>query len=206
MLKKINFIDINWNKVDNMLPVVIQHNLSGKVLMHGYMNQEALKRTQNEGIVTFYSRTKQRLWTKGETSKNFLYVTDIRLDCDQDALLIFVRPVGKTCHLNHVSCFQVPSENLFFLHDLDCMLKFKKHYGLENSYTFNLHKNGVNRIAQKVAEEAIETAISAVSKNKVELINESSDLVYHLLVLLHSYDLDLYDVIKNLKMRSNKQV
>lgn len=204
MLKKIDLMDVDWKKVNNIVPVIIQHNLSGKVLMHGYMNQEALEKTQCEKLVTFYSRSKRRLWTKGEVSKNYLYVMGVTLDCDQDVLLILVNPVGNTCHLNRVSCFGMLSTNLSFFYDLENSLKFKKNSFSSNSYTSSLHSSGINRIAQKVAEEAIETAISAVSKNKIDLINEVSDLIYHLLVLLHSYNLNFNDIINNLKKR-NKQ-
>jgi len=203
MFKKIDIMDINWNKVGNMLPVVVQHNLSGQVLMHGYMNQEALIKTQNENTVTFYSRKKKRLWTKGEVSKNYLYVKDIVLDCDQDALLILVNPVGNTCHLNNSSCFKLSSTGLSFFYDLEEFLKFRKNNFLNSSYTSSLHKSGINRMAQKVAEEAIEVAISAVSQNRIDFINESSDLIYHFLVLLHSYNLDFYEILKNLKIRHN---
>ncbi|XBC39832.1 MAG: bifunctional phosphoribosyl-AMP cyclohydrolase/phosphoribosyl-ATP diphosphatase HisIE [Buchnera aphidicola (Chaetogeoica yunlongensis)] len=201
MLETIYEINVNWKKVNNMIPVIIQHNISGKVLMHGYMNPEALKKTQSDKIVTFFSRTKNRLWTKGEISKNYLYVVSMTLDCDQDSLLILVNPVGNVCHLNCPSCFKSLSTTLSFFYDLESNLKLKKEKFSDDSYTSSLHSSGINRIAQKVSEEAVETSIAAVSKNKDQLINESSDLIYHLLVLLHSYNLDFCDIIKNLKIR-----
>lgn len=202
MLNKIDVVDmIDWKKVQGMVPVIIQHYLSGEVLMHGYMNRESLKKTQNEKLVTFYSRTKKRLWTKGEISNNYLKLINLYLDCDNDTLLIFANPKGHTCHLNQVSCFKNTKLNLTFFYQLESLLKYKKNDRNNCSYTFSLHKSGVNRIAQKVAEEAIEVAIAAVSNNKFDFVNEVSDLLYHLLVLLHSYNLDFDAIITNLRLR-----
>ncbi|XBC37760.1 MAG: bifunctional phosphoribosyl-AMP cyclohydrolase/phosphoribosyl-ATP diphosphatase HisIE [Buchnera aphidicola (Meitanaphis microgallis)] len=203
MLEKINVHDINWKKVDNMVPVIIQHNVSGEVLMHGMMNQEAFLVTQKKNYVTFYSRTKQRLWTKGETSGNYLKVVSVTLDCDKDVLLFLVIPKGNTCHLDNISCFKSVYSNSTFFYYLENFLKSRKVHFSKNSYTSRLHSTGINRISQKVAEEAIETAIAAVTKNKNEFVNEATDLVYHLLVLLHHYDLDFNTVVVNLKKRRN---
>ncbi|XBC43407.1 MAG: bifunctional phosphoribosyl-AMP cyclohydrolase/phosphoribosyl-ATP diphosphatase HisIE [Buchnera aphidicola (Meitanaphis flavogallis)] len=203
MLKTINVCDINWKKVNNMVPVIVQHNVSGEVLMHGFMNQQAFLATQNENYVIFYSRTKKRLWKKGEISKNYLRVVNMILDCDQDTLLILAIPKGNTCHLNNVSCFKSSVSDLTFFYYLENFLKSKKLYSSKDSYTSSLHNIGVNRISQKVAEEAMETVIAAVTKNKVEFVNEATDLIYHLLVLLHHYDLDFSTIIANLRKRRN---
>lgn len=202
MLNQMNLINIiDWKKVNDRIPAIIQHYLSGEVLMHGYMNKKSLMQTQHENVVTFYSRTKQRLWTKGEISKNYLNVISYHLDCDNDTLLILVNPTRHVCHLNKMSCFENTNLNLVFLYQLEKLLKSKKNSGDNNSYTFKLHKSGTNRIAQKVAEEAIEVAIAAVTNNEIDFINEVSDLVYHLLVLLHQNNLDFNTIITNLRLR-----
>ncbi|WP_343152896.1 bifunctional phosphoribosyl-AMP cyclohydrolase/phosphoribosyl-ATP diphosphatase HisIE [Buchnera aphidicola] len=198
------YLKINWKKVNDFVPVVIQNQYSGTVLMHGYMNKSALLRTQKTKLVTFYSRTKKRLWTKGETSQNYLKVKKIFLDCDTDAILILVSPLGDTCHLKQESCFNSKHTFFSFLYSLEKILENKKKCGLENSYTKKLYKEGMHRIAQKVGEEAVEVVIASISKNKKELINESSDLIFHLLVLLKKSNLNLNTVIKNLISRSKK--
>lgn len=201
MLKEQDLLNLNWKKTDGMIPTIIQDHFSNEVLMHGYMNKESLLKTQQEGLVTFYSRTKNRLWTKGETSGNYLKVIEISTDCDFDTLLILVIPIGKTCHLGKKSCFFLKKSNLNFLFELEKIIEDRKKIYLDNSYTSNLYKSGTSRIAQKVGEEAVETILSAMKKDKLELINEASDLIYHLIVLLHDQDLNLQVVLGNLEKR-----
>ena len=192
---------LDWQKVDNLMPVIIQHYVSGEVLMLGYMNQEALAQTQSSGKVTFYSRTKQRLWTKGETSGNFLNVVSISSDCDNDTLLILVNPIGPTCHTGANSCFTISKTEWSFLYDLEQLLASRKQADPQSSYTAKLYHDGTKRIAQKVGEEGVETALAATVHDKEELKNESADLIYHLLVLLQDQNLALKDVIGILKAR-----
>ncbi|AYN24402.1 bifunctional phosphoribosyl-AMP cyclohydrolase/phosphoribosyl-ATP diphosphatase HisIE [Buchnera aphidicola] len=199
--KKEDLLNLNWTKVNSMIPTIIQDYSSNLVLMHGYMNKEAFLKTQKEGFVTFYSRTKNRLWTKGEESGNLLKVIDIVTDCDYDALLITVEPVGKTCHLNRKSCFSLKEKEFNFLSKLEEIIEDKKNFNEDSSYTSRLYKSGTKRIAQKVGEEAIETILAAMNNDENELINESSDLIYHLIVLLHDQNLNFNLIIENLKKR-----
>ena len=196
---------INWQKVDQLLPVIIQHFQTSEVLMLGYMNQEALNKTIAEKVVTFYSRTKQRLWTKGETSGHFLNVVDMSLDCDNDTLLILVNPIGPTCHTGEGSCFhQFESQSegdWTWFAKLEQVLAERKYADPESSYTAKLYAKGVKKIAQKVGEEGVETALAAVSQDKEEVVSEAADLAYHLTVLLHSMNLEWGDVIAKLKER-----
>jgi len=192
---------LDWEKTDNLMPVIIQHAVSGEVLMLGYMNQEALAQTEQSGKVTFFSRTKQRLWTKGETSGNFLNVVSITPDCDNDTLLVLANPIGPTCHLGTSSCFAPAKHDWHFLYELEELLASRKTADPESSYTAKLYASGTKRIAQKVGEEGVETALAATVNDRFELKNEASDLVYHLLVLLQDQDLDLSAVIENLKQR-----
>ncbi|WGE87627.1 bifunctional phosphoribosyl-AMP cyclohydrolase/phosphoribosyl-ATP diphosphatase HisIE [Actinobacillus equuli subsp. haemolyticus] len=196
---------INWQKVDQLLPVIIQHFQTSEVLMLGYMNQEALNKTITEKVVTFYSRTKQRLWTKGETSGHFLNVVDMSLDCDNDTLLILVNPIGSTCHTGEGSCFhQFESQSegdWTWFAKLEQVLAERKYADPESSYTAKLYAKGVKKIAQKVGEEGVETALAAVSQDKEEVVSEAADLAYHLTVLLHSMNLEWGDVIAKLKER-----
>lgn len=202
MLRKKESLKLNWEKTNGMIPVIVQDNLSYEVLMHGYMNEEAFLKTQKDKLVTFYSRTKKRLWTKGEISGNYLKVISISSDCDYDTLLISVSSPEKTCHLGHKSCFFSGQNNSTFLFELEKIIENKKNKYSNNSYTSSLYKSGTSRIAQKVGEEAIETLIAAVQSDKHELINESSDLMYHLIVLLQDQNLNLNMVISNLKKRN----
>ena len=194
---------INWQKVDGLLPVIIQHAQTGQVLMLGYMNDEALAKTINEGKVTFYSRTKQRLWTKGETSGHFLNIVDMSLDCDNDTLLILANPIGATCHTGEDSCFhqftQQGTSHWTWFTLLEQHLAEKKNADPASSYTAMLHSKGIKKIAQKVGEEAVETALAAVSQDKPETLSEAADLVYHLTVLLHHQGLTWADVIAKLQ-------
>ncbi|XRX42537.1 MAG: bifunctional phosphoribosyl-AMP cyclohydrolase/phosphoribosyl-ATP diphosphatase HisIE [Buchnera aphidicola (Eriosoma harunire)] len=193
---------LNWDKVDGMLPVIVQHYISGEVLMHGYMNLLALNHTLKDKIVTFYSRTKKRLWTKGETSNNSLLVMNIKVDCDYDTILILVNPTGNVCHLNRFSCFfGVDFLPFLFLFKLEQLIRDRKKSGSINSYTFKLCNYGTKRIAQKVSEEAIELSLSAMTNDDDEFINEASDLMYHFLVLLNDRNIDLNVIVDNLKKR-----
>jgi phosphoribosyl-ATP pyrophosphohydrolase/phosphoribosyl-AMP cyclohydrolase len=192
---------LDWAKTDGMMPAIVQHAVSGEVLMHGYMNQEALAKTLETGKVTFWSRTKQRLWTKGETSAHFLNVVSITPDCDNDTLLLLVNPVGPTCHRGTSSCFSPAAADWTFLYQLEQLLAERKHADPASSYTASLYASGTKRIAQKVGEEGVETALAATVNDRDELTNEASDLVYHLLVLLQDQDLNLSAVIENLRQR-----
>ncbi len=201
MLTEQQLAKLDWVKTDGMMPAVVQHAVSGEVLMHGYMNQEALDKTLATGKVTFWSRTKQRLWTKGETSEHFLNVVSITPDCDNDTLLVLVNPVGPTCHLGTSSCFSPAAADWTFLYQLEQLLAERKHADPKSSYTASLYASGTKRIAQKVGEEGVETALAATVNDRFELTNEASDLVYHLLVLLQDQDLNLSAVIENLRQR-----
>nr|WP_276551337.1 bifunctional phosphoribosyl-AMP cyclohydrolase/phosphoribosyl-ATP diphosphatase HisIE [Erwinia mallotivora] len=192
---------LDWVKTDGMMPAIVQHAVSGEVLMHGYMNEQALAKTLESGKVTFWSRTKQRLWTKGETSEHFLNVVSITADCDNDTLLLLVNPVGPTCHLGTSSCFSPAASDWTFLYQLEQLLAERKHADPKSSYTASLYASGTKRIAQKVGEEGVETALAATVNDHHELTNEASDLIYHLLVLLQDQDLDLSAVINNLRQR-----
>lgn len=201
MLTEQQLAKLDWVKTDGMMPAIVQHAVSGEVLMHGYMNQEALDKTLATGKVTFWSRTKQRLWTKGETSEHFLNVVSITPDCDNDTLLVLVNPVGPTCHLGTSSCFSPAAADWTFLYQLEQLLAERKHADPKSSYTASLYASGTKRIAQKVGEEGVETALAATVNDRFELTNEASDLVYHLLVLLQDQDLNLSAVIDNLRQR-----
>jgi len=200
--QQINQLD--WEKVDNLMPVVVQHAVSGEVLMMGYMNKEALGVTQSSGKVTFYSRTKQRLWTKGESSGHFLNLVSIYPDCDNDTLLALVNPIGPTCHKGNNSCFHPAATDWGFLFQLEELLASRKNADPESSYTAKLYASGTKRIAQKVGEEGVETALAATVNDRFELTNEASDLMYHLLVLLQDQDLNFSTVIENLRQRHKK--
>lgn len=201
MLTEQQLTRLDWEKTDGMMPAIVQHAVSGEVLMHGYMNQEALEKTLASGKVTFWSRTKQRLWTKGETSENYLNVASITPDCDNDTLLILAHPVGPTCHLGTSSCFSPAAPDWTFLYQLEQLLAERKHADPKSSYTASLYASGTKRIAQKVGEEGVETALAATVNDREELTNEASDLLYHLLVLLQDQDLDLSRIINNLRQR-----
>ncbi|MGO2305887.1 bifunctional phosphoribosyl-AMP cyclohydrolase/phosphoribosyl-ATP diphosphatase HisIE [Providencia sp.] len=190
-----------WQKVDELMPVVVQHATSGDVLMLGYMTREALQVTLDSRKVTFFSRSKQRLWTKGETSNNFLNLVDIVADCDSDTLLALALPDGPTCHNGTQSCFAPAQSDWGFLFELENILKERKTADPESSYTARLYASGTKRIAQKVGEEGVETALAATVNDRAELTNEAADLMYHLMVLLQDQDLDLSAIIKRLKER-----
>lgn len=193
---------IDFNKLDGLVPAIIQDNRTLKVLMLGYMNQEAFEKTIETSIVTFYSRTRKCLWTKGETSGNFLKVVDIKLDCDQDTLLIKVIPAGPVCHTGADTCWNEENDNpIMFLSDLQRFIE-KRHKEMpDGSYTTSLFKDGCHRMAQKVGEEALESVIEAIAGNNERLIYEASDMIYHLIVLLTSKGLSIEDLAKELQER-----
>ncbi|MCK5819831.1 MAG: bifunctional phosphoribosyl-AMP cyclohydrolase/phosphoribosyl-ATP diphosphatase HisIE [Psychromonas sp.] len=196
---------LDWEKVDNLMPVIVQNHTSGKVLMLGYVNQAALNATLASKKMTFFSRTKQRLWCKGEKSGNFLNVIEINTDCDSDTLLAIVEPIGSTCHLGTESCFKGKVQPaLTFIADLEKIIASRKGTDPESSYTASLYQRGTKRIAQKVGEEGVEVALAAMAKDKDELTCESADLLYHLIVLLQNEGLSLLDVAAKLQQRHNK--
>lgn len=201
MLTEQQLSQLDWEKTSGMMPVIVQHQVSGEVLMHGYMNLEALEKTLREQKVTLWSRTKQRLWTKGETSGHFLNVVSITPDCDNDTLLVLANPIGPTCHLGTTSCFSPAAPDWTFLYQLEQLLAERKQADPDSSYTAKLYASGTKRIAQKVGEEGVETALAATVNDRHELTNEASDLLYHLLVLLQDQDLDLSAIINNLRER-----
>ena len=196
-----DFNDFNLSKTgDSLLPVIIQDADSLKVLMLGYMNQEAFEKTQAEGCVTFYSRTRQALWTKGETSGNYLHVVEMYADCDGDTLLIKARPDGPTCHRGTAACFDT-RDNEGFLGTLEACIKDRHAKMPEGSYTTYLFNKGVNKIAQKVGEEAVETVIEAIDGNRERYLYEAGDLLYHLLVLTEQMGCSLADLEDELAKR-----
>ncbi|CEK10444.1 bifunctional phosphoribosyl-AMP cyclohydrolase/phosphoribosyl-ATP diphosphatase HisIE [Legionella hackeliae] len=196
--------DLNWKKMDGLLPAIIQDNRTGKVLMLGYMNEEALAITLETKQVTFFSRSKQRLWRKGETSHNTMQVDFIAADCDGDSLLVQVTPAGPACHLGLASCFQPIESQFNFLHELIQLIAQRSKNSNPSSYTTQLLTSGVARCAQKVGEEAVETVIAAVGNQQEELISEASDLLFHLLVLLQACEISFYDLITCLQQRHRK--
>ncbi|EHK2888760.1 TPA: bifunctional phosphoribosyl-AMP cyclohydrolase/phosphoribosyl-ATP diphosphatase HisIE [Vibrio parahaemolyticus] len=195
---------INWEKVDGLVPAIVQDFQSSQVLMMGYMNQDALAKTGETGQVTFFSRTKDRLWTKGETSGNVLQLVNISLDCDNDTLLVRVNPIGPTCHTGTTTCWDGDAQEesqMVWLHQLEQLLAARKSADPDSSYTASLYARGTKRISQKVGEEGVEVALAATSGDKAELVCESADLIYHLLVLLQDQGLSMNDVVNKLKER-----
>jgi len=194
--------DLDWEKGEGLLPAVVQDARSGRVLMLGYMNAEALAHSLSSGRVTFYSRSKQRLWTKGESSGNWLQLQRVRMDCDRDTLLVLAQPNGPVCHTGTDTCFGNQVEpTVGFLAQLERIVQGRKGASAESSYTARLYQSGTRRIAQKVGEEGLETALAAVAQGKPELLGEAADLLYHLLVLLSDRDLDLAQVVEVLQER-----
>ncbi|GGZ25976.1 histidine biosynthesis bifunctional protein HisIE [Echinicola pacifica] len=199
-------LQIDFDKVNGLVPAVIQDALSQKVLMLGYMNEEALKQTQESGKVTFYSRTKQRLWTKGETSGNFLFVKEMAIDCDKDTLLIKVSPVGPVCHTGADTCFdEINTSKTGFIDKLRAIIKDRKNNPSDQSYTASLFAKGINKVAQKVGEEAVEIVIEAKDDNKDLFMGEAADLMYHYLVLLEAKGYELDEVMEVLIDRHQKK-
>ncbi len=189
---------------DGLVPVIIQDVTTQKILMLGFMNEEAFTKTQNESKVTFFSRSKQRLWTKGETSGNFLLVKEILSDCDNDTILIKAQPTGPVCHTGADTCFN-ESNSSFSLQKLEDIIADRKNNPSDNSYTSSLFKKGINKVAQKVGEEAVEMVIESKDDNEEKFLNESADLLYHYLVLLRAKNYSLNDVMKVLAERQNKK-
>ena len=203
-----NSRDINalqWQKMDGLIPAIVQDAFDGRVLMQAYMNPEALACSLDSGKVTFWSRSRKELWTKGETSGNTLKLVAIHADCDKDCLLVLAIPSGPACHRNTDSCFDSDEHTvmpeLAFLASLERLVALREEERPEGSYTTKLFEAGVKRIAQKVGEEGVETVLAAVVGDHEELVNESADLLYHLLVLLRASDLGLSDVTAVLRSR-----
>ncbi|AZJ35854.1 bifunctional phosphoribosyl-AMP cyclohydrolase/phosphoribosyl-ATP diphosphatase HisIE [Tenacibaculum singaporense] len=194
-------MNVDFTKGNGLVPVVIQNNITLQVLMLGYMNEEALAKTQKEGKVTFYSRSKNRLWTKGEESGNFLWVKDIQVDCDNDTLLIKATPEGPTCHKGTTSCFAEETSK-GFLYSLESIIADRIDNDVETSYTNKLFKRGINKVAQKVGEEAVEVVIEAKDNNDELFKNEAADLLYHYLILLKAKGFTLTDIESVLKERN----
>jgi len=193
----ISFSHLDWAKGDGLLPAIVQHWQSGEVLMLGYMNAKALAQTQASGRVTFYSRSRQRLWTKGESSGHVLVLKAIRVDCDADTLLVQAAPHGPTCHTGTSSCFGESADvrpPLGFLAELDTLVAQRDAERPSGSYTTRLFEGGIRRIAQKVGEEGVETALAAVVQDDAELLGEAADLIFHLTVALRARGLSLADV------------
>jgi phosphoribosyl-AMP cyclohydrolase / phosphoribosyl-ATP pyrophosphohydrolase len=194
---------IDFSKLNGLVPAIILDKTSNQILMLGFMNEESFDKTISTKRVTFFSRSKNRLWMKGETSGNFLNLVDIDIDCDNDSLLIYVNPEGPTCHTGAFSCFSIDRSNLAFLNQLNKLIKDRKKELPEDSYTTRLFKEGADRIIQKVGEEAIETVIAAKNRDKIEIVNEVSDLIYHLLVMLADQDIELEEIVDKLVERHN---
>jgi phosphoribosyl-AMP cyclohydrolase / phosphoribosyl-ATP pyrophosphohydrolase len=199
-------LNIDFEKVNGLVPAIIQDVESNVVLMLGYMNQEALDVTLETKKVTFFSRTKGRLWTKGETSGNYLMLDSLTLDCDNDTLLIKAKPVGPVCHTGNDTCFaDVNNSKTLFLDTLRKIIKDRKNNPSERSYTTSLFAAGINKVAQKVGEEAIEIVIEAKDNNKDLFLGEAADLLFHYLVLLEAKEIELEEVIDVLMDRHNKK-
>ncbi len=192
---------IDFDKTNGLVPVIIQNYKTLQVLMLGYMNAEAFEKTKAEGKVTFFSRSKNRLWTKGEESGNFLYVKELMVDCDQDTLLIKADPVGPTCHKGTTTCWGDETAK-GFVYDLEATINKKIDEDDPNSYTNELFKRGINKVAQKVGEEAVEVVIEAKDDNDDLFKNEAADLLYHYLILLKVKGVELEDIEGVLKERS----
>jgi phosphoribosyl-ATP pyrophosphohydrolase/phosphoribosyl-AMP cyclohydrolase len=195
-----NISTLDWEKTNGLIPVIVQDYKTLEVLMLGYMNAEALEKTQAEGKVTFFSRSKNRLWTKGETSNNFLFVKELFVDCDNDTILIKADAIGPTCHTGSRSCFKTDF-NQNFIFELENIIDDRYENPVEGSYINKMRSKGLNKIAQKVGEEGVETVIAALAESEEELIGEASDLVFHLLFLLKEKGLSIQDIAKNLEKR-----
>lgn len=195
-------MEIDFSKHDGLVPVIIQHIHTNQVLMLGYMNQEAFDKTQSEGKVTFFSRSQNRLWTKGETSGNYLFMKEIAVDCDNDTVLIKALPQGPTCHTGSTSCFKEETSK-GFLYKLEDTIEQRIADGNTKSYTSTLFKRGVNKVAQKVGEEAVELVIEAKDDNLDLFKNEAADLLYHFLILLKTKDVKLKDIEAILEGRAS---
>lgn len=204
-MRALDIQSVDFSKGDGLLPAIIQDQVTGKVLMLGYMNAESLHHTLTTKNVTFFSRSKQRLWTKGEKSNNFLCLVDISIDCDQDAILIKANPEGPTCHTGDDTCWQEHNslETLAFIDYLEKIITKRKNEKDSKSYTASLFAKGINKIAQKVGEEAVEIVIEAKDDNDDLFLGEAADLMFHYLVLLQAKGFTLSDVVDVLKKRHN---
>lgn len=197
LLQKIDFSRFP----DKLIPAIIQDNATGKVLMLGYMNEDALKQTVETKLVTFFSRSKQRLWVKGETSKNYLHLISLKADCDNDTLLLKVKPAGPVCHTGADTCFNETNKNENFLDELEDIISDRKENRTSKSYTSTLFDKGINAIAQKVGEEAVEVIIESKDNDEKLFLNEAADLLFHYLILLQAKDKKLADVVNVLHER-----
>ncbi|KJY94767.1 MULTISPECIES: bifunctional phosphoribosyl-AMP cyclohydrolase/phosphoribosyl-ATP diphosphatase HisIE [Pseudoalteromonas] len=200
IINKQNIAEVDFDK-SALIPAIVQDVLTGVVLMQGFMNREALEMTLEKQLVTFYSRSKSRLWTKGETSNNVLTLVEVHTDCDKDSLLIYAKPQGPTCHLGSESCFAETMPELAFLGKLERVIAQRKNASPDSSYTASLFAKDLSRSCQKVGEEGVEVALAAMKNDNEELLNESADLLYHLIVLLQRQGLTLSDVVNTLKDR-----
>lgn len=201
----IDINQLNFTKLNGLIPAIIIDFNTSQVLMLGFMNQESFKQTIETRRVTFFSRTQNKLWTKGETSGNFLELVSIKSDCDNDTLLIEVNPVGNTCHTGTYSCFNLDRNNIHFLTNLFELIQQRKIEMPDKSYTTSLFKEGSDRIIQKLGEESIETIIAAKNRSREEVINETADLIYHLFVMLVEQNISLNEVIQKLESRHQKK-
>lgn len=204
MINDLNSLDFDKDP-ERLIPAIIQDSSTLQVLMLGYMNREALEETINTKKVAFYSRSKERIWVKGETSQNYLLLKDIFIDCDQDTILVMVEPCGPTCHTGSVSCFSeqaIPS--LSYIGLIDKVIQSRIINPTENSYTYKLISQGLNKIAQKVGEEAVEVVIAALAESREAYLGEMTDLLYHALVLLHAQGLELKDLAEVIAARLTK--
>ena len=198
-------IKVDYDKyTDKLVPAIVQDVNTGVVLMLGFMNEEAVNKTITEGKVTFYSRSKKRLWTKGEESGNFLLLKDIKADCDNDTLLVKAQPVGPVCHTGADTCWNEKNQPAGFLQYLEAVIESRKAGSEENSYVKKMFSKGLNKIAQKVGEEAVELVIEAKDDNKELFLGEASDLLFHYLLLLNAKGYTLQDVINVLQQRHSK--
>jgi len=186
-------LTVDFNKGNGLVPAIIQDNITLQVLMIGYMNEEALEKTEMEGKVTFFSRSKNRLWTKGETSGNYLIVNEITIDCDYDALLVKVNPTGPVCHTGKKSCFGEETSK-GFIYELEQIVSQRIDNNITESYTNKLFRKGINKVAQKVGEEAVELVIEAKDDNPDLFKNEAADLLYHLLILLKTKKIEFSEI------------
>ncbi len=197
-----NIQELDFAKGNGLIPVIIQNHLNGAVLMLGYMNEEALQQTEQTGKVTFFSRSKSRLWTKGETSSNYLIVKEILKDCDNDTLLVKAEPAGPVCHTGKDTCFgDIEADNWQFLQKLESIISDRKQNPVEGSYTTSLFNKGINKIVQKVGEEAIEVVIESKDQNDDLFKNETADLLYHLMILLEEKGFRMSDIAMILEER-----
>jgi phosphoribosyl-ATP pyrophosphohydrolase/phosphoribosyl-AMP cyclohydrolase len=198
-------LDLDWNKMNGLVPAVVQDAASGAVLMLGYMNAEALAATEASGRVTFWSRSKQRLWTKGESSGHYLQVVEMAADCDHDTLLIVAKPAGPACHLGTATCWgdapRSRAQQLAFLGQLECIIAARVRERPPGSYTTKLMDEGLGRLAQKVGEEGVELALAAVTQSADKILGEAADLLFHMLLLLNAKGLTLAQVADTLKSR-----